>query len=156
MAIITLIELKQHQKPGQRLLGLDIGDKRIGVAVSDASWTIANPYSLIQRKSLKHVVQDLQKIIQELVVGAIVVGYPINMDGSQGPRTQATIDYIKALAQHITVPFVLQDERLSTEAVTRTMLAADLSRKRQAEVVDKMAAAYILQGVLDRIKTTDI
>ena len=133
------------------LIGLDLGTKTIGVAVSDLGRRFASPLSVIRRTKFKADAAALVEMIGVHQPAAVVIGLPINMDGSEGPRAQATRAFARNLAGLIAVPIVFWDERLSTAAVTRTMIEADLSRKRQAEVVDKMAAAYILQGALDRL-----
>jgi len=133
----------------QRLLGLDVGEKTIGLALSDVSRMIATPYKTITRSKFSKDAETLASIIAQYNVGALIVGYPINMDGSEGPRCQSTRQFVRSLSEKVTLPMLLTDERMSTMAVTRTMMDADLSRERRAELVDKMAASYILQGVLD-------
>ncbi len=137
----------------KRLMGLDVGEKTIGLALSDLSQTIASPLETIRRGKFSVDVQMLAKIITEKEVGALVIGWPLNMDGSEGPRCQSTRAFANNVEKTIALPVLLWDERLSTAAVTRLMLEADLSRERRAEVVDKMAAAYILQGALDALKS---
>lgn len=132
------------------LLGLDLGTKTIGIAISDTRRTIATPYVTLKKEKLSKDIEALQAIIQEREIVGLVLGLPRNMDGSEGPRAQSTRAFAKNIAPHIGLPLTLWDERLSTAAVTRTLIDADASRKRRAEVVDKMAAAYILQGLLDR------
>ncbi|MGC6471722.1 MAG: Holliday junction resolvase RuvX [Parvibaculales bacterium] len=134
----------------QRLLGLDLGDKTIGLAVSDTALSIATPLDTIQRKKFGQDATALETIMKTQDIGALVVGLPLNMDGSEGPRVQSTRAFIRNLeARGHDLPVLLWDERLSTMAVTRTLLEADTSRAKRAEAVDKMAAAYILQGYLD-------
>ena len=128
---------------GMRLIGLDLGTKTIGLALSDME--------TIRRKKFTPDAQQLLKICAAQGVGGLVLGLPLNMDGSEGPRAQATRAFARNLSQMTDLPITLWDERLSTAAVTRTLLEADSSRARRAEVVDKMAAAYILQGFLDRL-----
>lgn len=136
--------------PGYRaLIGLDHGRKTIGVAVSDAGWTIATPLVALQRGRFREVVAGLRPVIDERGAGGLVVGLPINMDGTEGPRCQAARAFATNLVDALGLPLLLWDERWSTRAVTRTLLEADLSRRKRRGVVDKMAAAYILQGVLD-------
>ena len=132
-------------------MGLDLGTKTIGVAISDAGRRIASPLLTIRRTKFKADAETLLKYAAENTVAALVLGLPLNMDGSEGPRVQATRAFARNLSGLTTLPIVFWDERLSTAAVTRTLLEADASRKRRAEVVDKMAAAYILQGALDRL-----
>ncbi len=136
----------------QRLLGLDVGEKTIGLALSDLSRMIATPYKTIMRSKFSKDAAALEAIIQEQNVGGLVIGYPINMDGSEGPRCQSIRQFSRNLSEKMALPMLLADERMSTLAVTRTMLDADLSRARRAELVDKMAASYILQGVLDMLE----
>lgn len=150
----TVAELPNHLKKNQRLLGLDIGEKTIGLALSDLLRMIATPYKTIERGKFSKDAAELLAIIKEHDIGALVLGYPINMDGSEGPRCQSVRQFAKNMAEKTPIPMLLADERMSTMAVTRTMLDADLSRARRAELVDKMAASYILQGVLDRLGNT--
>lgn len=138
-------------KSGERLIGLDLGTKTIGIAVSDATRTVATARETITRTKFSKDAGRLLAIIEESGVAAIILGLPINMDGTEGPRAQATRAFARNLATLSPLPVVLWDERLSTAAVTRTLLEADSSRARRAQVVDKLAAAYILQGALDRL-----
>jgi putative Holliday junction resolvase len=135
----------------QRLLGLDVGEKTIGLALSDVGRMIATPFKTIERSKFSKDAQALAAIVKEHDVGALVLGYPVNMDGSEGPRCQSVRQFVRNLAPTIDLPMLLSDERMSTMAVTRTMLDADLSRQRRAELVDKMAASYILQSALDTL-----
>lgn len=135
---------------GQRYLGFDLGSKTIGLALSDAGHRIASPYQTLPRRKFTQDAAELQKIVAKENVGALVLGLPVNMDGSEGPRCQATRAFARNLAQLIPLPVALWDERLSTVAVQRMMTEeADLSRARRAELVDKLAAGYILQSYLD-------
>lgn len=138
--------------PAGKILGLDLGTKTIGVAVSDGMRYSATPLETIKRTKFT---QDAERII-ELVQGhqavALIVGLPLNMDGSEGPRVQSTRAFARNLSQKLDLPIAFWDERLSTSAVTRMMIEADLRRDRRAEVVDKLAASYILQGALDRLR----
>jgi putative pre-16S rRNA nuclease len=133
------------------LIGLDLGTKTIGLAISDPGRRVASPLTVIRRTRFKADAAALLSEIAERRPAALVLGLPINMDGSEGPRAQATRAFARNLGALINLPIVFWDERLSTAAVTRTLLEADASRKRRAEVVDKMAAAYVLQGALDRL-----
>lgn len=133
-----------------RLLGLDVGTKTIGVALCDAGWTIATPAELIARTKFSADLARLKAIVAAQRVTGIVIGLPLNLDGSESPRTQS----VRAFARNVEalgLPILLWDERWSTQAVTRTLLDADASRARRAELVDKMAAAYILQGAIDAL-----
>ncbi|MEH6402724.1 MAG: Holliday junction resolvase RuvX, partial [Sneathiella sp.] len=133
----------------KRLLGLDPGTKTIGLALSDTSLKVATPLLTIRRKKFKDDAAEIIKIIEENRIGGFVIGFPLNMNGTEGPRCQSIRQFQKNLEGYVDIPTCFWDERLSTVAVTRTLLEADTSRKRRAEVVDKMAAAYILQGALD-------
>jgi putative Holliday junction resolvase len=136
---------------GARLMGLDLGTKTIGLALSDVERRIATPLETIKRVKFTPDAQKLLALCAKHGVAMLVLGLPLNMDGSEGPRSQATRAFARNLAQLTPLPIHFQDERLSTAAVTRTLLEADASRARRDELVDKMAAAYILQGVLDRL-----
>jgi putative Holliday junction resolvase len=149
--ILDLFELAARLEPGHRLIGLDLGTRTIGIALSDVSRTIATPYGTIRRTKFTQDVNDLLAVVERQGVGGMVIGYPLNLDGSRGPRAQSSESFARNLGERTPLPITLWDERLSTAAVTRTLLAADSSRKRRAEVVDKMAAAFILQGALDRL-----
>lgn len=133
------------------LVGLDFGTKTIGVACSDTTQTIASPVETIRRTKFKADLERLQAIAQDREAGGVVVGLPINMDGTEGPRAQSTRAFVRNVLKEMDWHLVFWDERLSTAAVTRTLLEADSSRSKRASVVDKMAASYILQGFLDRI-----
>ena len=139
--------------PPKRLLGLDLGTKTIGVAVCDGGWAIASPVSTIRRQKLQPDLDALFKLYDERRAGGLVLGLPINMDGSEGPRCQATRAFARELLKRRELPVLLWDERLSTSAVERQMIEAlDMSRRRRAEQVDQAAAAYILQGAIDALK----
>jgi putative Holliday junction resolvase len=133
---------------GGRLAGLDVGTKTIGIAICDAMWTIATPAETIARKKFSVDLALLRGLIERQSVRGLVVGLPLNLDGSDSPRTQSVRAFVRNL-DPLGLPVLLWDERWSTAAVTRTLLEADASRARRAEVVDKMAAAYILQGAID-------
>ncbi|WPB79374.1 Holliday junction resolvase RuvX [Archangium violaceum] len=132
-----------------RTLGLDYGTKTIGVAASDALGLTAQTVTTIRRTSLKADLAALKELVQEYEVERFVVGLPLNMDGTEGPRAEATHKFVDALTQAIGLPVELWDERLSTVAAQRTLLEADLSRAKRREVIDQMAAQFILQGWLD-------
>jgi putative Holliday junction resolvase len=135
-----------------RLMGLDLGTKTIGLAISDVERSIATPLDTIRRTKFREDAASLLAIARRHDIAAFVLGLPLNMDGTQGPRAQATHAFARNLAPLTSLPILLWDERLSTAAVTRALIDADASRSRRAEVVDRMAAAYILQGVLDRLR----
>ena len=150
MALTQLTDLTLP--PGKRLLGLDLGEKTIGIALSDTLLTVATPMQTLKRAKFGADAAKLDIIISAQGVGGLVVGLPLNMDGSDGPSAQSARAFARNWAASRETPILLQDERLSTSAVTRTLIDADASRARRAEVVDKMAAAYILQGALDRLR----
>ena len=152
MSILDLAGFAATLPPGARLLGFDLGEKTIGIALSDTSRAIATPMETLARGKFSVDAIKLEKIIAEHKIGGLVIGLPLNMDGSDGPSAQSARAFARNLAARIDLPIVLWDERLSTVAVTRALLDADASRRRRSEVVDKMAAGYILQGALDRIR----
>ncbi|MEE8270966.1 MAG: Holliday junction resolvase RuvX [Alphaproteobacteria bacterium] len=135
-----------------RLLGLDIGAKTVGMAISDAGLTIASPIGTIRRGKFAADADALFRTVDERRVGALVVGLPINMDGSEGPRCQSVRQFGANLQARRDLPIAFWDERLSTMAVERAMIAADLSRAKRAQRIDAAAAAYILQGALDALR----
>lgn len=135
---------------GGRLLGLDVGTQTIGLAFCDAGWTIASAAELIRRSKFTVDFARIRALAAEQGVKGLVVGLPLNLDGTDSPRTQSTRAFARNLAP-LGLPVLLWDERWSTQAVTRTLLDADASRARRAELVDKMAAAYILQGAIDAL-----
>ena len=140
--------------PGRgALLGLDLGSKTIGVAISDVNRQIASPLQGLPRaKTFAKTAAPLIAILEREKTAAMIVGLPLNMNGTDSPSTQSARAFVRNITPLIALPVVLWDERWSTAAVTRTLLEADTSRRRRAEVVDKMAAAYILQGALDRLR----
>lgn len=133
-------------------MGLDLGEKTIGLALSDVSRTIASPLETIRRTKFGKDLEALRALAVKHGVGGLVLGMPLNMDGSSGPRVQATRAFAANVEKLWGIPLTVWDERLSTAAVTRMMIEGDLSRARRAELVDKLAAAYILQGALDSLK----
>lgn len=133
------------------LVGLDLGDKTVGVAVSDPMGTVATPLETVRRKKFTVDAARLLEIIEGRSIGGIVLGLPRNMDGSEGPRCQKTRAFARNLSRLTELPIGFWDERLSTVAAERVLLEADTSRKRRAEVIDHVAASYILQGALDRM-----
>ena len=135
-----------------RLMGVDLGTKTIGLALSDVERSLASPLETIQRRKFTQDAERMLALVEQFQVAAFVFGLPLNMDGSEGPRAQATRAFVRNLARLRPVPVVFWDERLSTAAVTRELIAQDASRAKRAEVVDRMAAAYILQGALDRLR----
>ena len=150
--ILSLDDLKAALAPGMRLLGLDLGEKTIGLALSDTTLTVATPLETLARGKFTADAAELAEIVAEHGVGGLVIGLPLNMDGSEGPSAQSARAFARNFVARSALPIVLCDERLSTAAVTRTLLEADASRKRRAALADKMAAAYILQGARDRMR----
>jgi len=150
---LPIEDLALRLQPEARLLGLDVGTKTIGLALSDVTRSIATPYETLRRAKFTADAKKIAEIVTKEGVGGLVIGLPINLDGSEGPRAQSTRAFARNLAVHVAVPMAFWDERLSTAAVERHLIEADASRKRRAEVIDRMAAAYILQGALDRLRT---
>ena len=137
---------------GRRLLGFDLGTKTIGLALSDVGRSLATPLESIARGKFTRDAGQISEIVARYDVGGLVFGLPLNMDGTEGPRAQATHAFIRNLGRLVPLPIALWDERLSTAAVSRALIEQDASRARRAVVVDRMAAAYILQGALDRMR----
>jgi putative Holliday junction resolvase len=143
-------EFREQLPMGGRLLGLDVGTKTIGTALCDTQWTIASAAALIRRTKFAQDLERLKALITAQAAAGIVIGLPLNLDGSESPRTQSTRAFARNM-EALDLPILLWDERWSTQAVTRTLIDADASRARRAELVDKMAAAYILQGAIDAL-----
>lgn len=153
MPVVAIEELPACLPRGKTLAGIDLGDKTIGVAVSDVGLSFANPRPVILRKKFSI---DAAALIGQLTsdnAGAVVIGLPVNMDGSEGPRAQASRAFVRNIARLTELPFAFWDERLSTVAAERALLEMDVSRKKRETRIDSAAAAFILQGVLDRLKT---
>jgi putative Holliday junction resolvase len=138
--------------PGARLFGVDLGTRTIGLALSDVERRIATPLETLKRVKFTPDVQKMKALAERFRVGGIVMGLPLNMDGTEGPRSQSTRAFVRNMKPLLPLPVLFWDERLSTMVVTRALLDADASRAKRADVVDKMAAAYILQGALDRYR----
>jgi len=151
MAIRNMAEIGDEITGEQRILGLDLGSKTIGLALSDVGRSIASPYKTLKRAKFTANANELRDIIDTEGIGALVIGLPLNMDGSVGPAAQSARDFAINLSGVIDEPIAMWDERLSTVAVERTLLEADMTRKRRSEVVDKLAATFILQGALDHL-----
>ena len=149
---MPLSELRAHLAPGQRLLGLDLGEKTIGLALSDTLLTVATPYETLRRGKFTADATKLDAIVAKEGVSGLIIGLPLNMTGSDGPAAQSARAFARNFAARSALPIVLWDERLSTAAVQRDMIAADVSRKRRGLAVDKVAAAYILQGALEALR----
>ncbi|WP_183252705.1 Holliday junction resolvase RuvX [Brevundimonas basaltis] len=153
MTVMTLEELAASTPPGTPWLGLDLGEKTIGVAASDATRMIASPLVLIRKTKFTQDAEAVLKLMDGRNASALIIGLPLNMDGSEGPRAQSCRAFARNLQRLRTVPVAFQDERLSTSAVERFLIEdLDLNRKRRANVVDRTAAAWILQGALDRLR----
>lgn len=150
--LIKQENLKDHLKSNSRLLGLDLGTKTIGMAISDQTRQVASPLPVIRRKKLQVDLDNLFDAIADYAPDAVIIGLPLNMDGTEGPRCQATRQFARDLMKRRDLPTLLWDERLSTAAVQRQMIAADMSRAKRAEKVDSMAAAYILESCMDWLK----
>jgi putative holliday junction resolvase len=152
VSIVSIEELAGHLGGARTLAGLDLGDKTIGVAVSDLRLSFAHPRPVIMRKKFTPDVQTLLKMLDAESVGAIVIGLPVNMDGSEGPRVQSTRAFVRNMQRLTDLPFAYWDERLSTVAAERTLIEMDMSRAKRRTRIDSAAAAFILQGVLDRLQ----
>ncbi len=148
---IPVEDLADRIKAGQRLIGLDLGTRTIGTALSDPGLTIATPLRTLRRKKFSADATALLDLCASENVGAIVLGLPVNMNGTEGPRAQATRAFARNLQKLTDLPIVLWDERWSTAAAERAMIEADLSRAKRARKIDATAAGFILQGVLDRL-----
>jgi putative Holliday junction resolvase len=150
MPLLNIGELRATLTPGQRLIGLDPGAKTIGIALSDVSLILASPHAARKRAKLAINAAEIAAIARAQNAGGLVIGLPLAMDGSFGPAAQAARDWARALSEATALPAALWDERLSSATVNRFLIAeADMTRKRRADVVDRMAAAYMLQGALD-------
>jgi len=150
-------ELRARLAPGRRLLGLDVGGKTIGLALSDTTLTIASAYATIRRAKFAADAAELARIVAAEGVGGLLLGLPINMDGSEGPRCQSLRAFQRNLEAKLDLPMAFWDERLSSAAVQRLLTdEVDASRARRAQLVDKLAAAYILQGALEAITSATL
>lgn len=149
MIVADPLELAAAVKKGERLLGLDLGEKTIGLALSDVMLTVATPLETLARKKFSLDAEALMAHVKKHIVGGLVVGLPLNMNGTEGPSAQSARAFARNFLAKHDLPILFWDERLSTAAVTRTLLEADVSRAKRKDVVDKMAASFILQGVLD-------
>jgi putative Holliday junction resolvase len=151
MTTLSIEELAARLAPGQAIAGLDLGTKTIGLAMSDLGRRFATPRPVIRRARLTVDAEVLLAFAEKEKVAAFVIGLPINMDGSSGPRVQATRAFVRNMEQKTALPFVYWDERLSTVAAERVLLEMDVSRAKRAERIDSAAASFILQGALDRL-----
>ncbi len=151
MAICNPSDLLQILKKGERVLGLDVGAKTIGLALSDTLLMVATPLRTIRRTRFKADAAEVLREVDAHDVGALAIGLPISLEGRESPRSQSVRQFARNLLEIRELPVVFWDERLSTAAVERTMIEADLTRRRRSEIIDRTAAAYILQGLLDRL-----
>ncbi|WP_407644715.1 Holliday junction resolvase RuvX [Defluviicoccus vanus] len=150
MPVIAIAEFRSHLRRGERAIGLDLGTRTIGLALSDLTLTVATPRETLRRVRLRADLDLLLARLAEWEVGGVVIGLPVSMNGQEGPRCQATRQFGRDLLARADLPLAYWDERLSTAAVERMLIdEVDMSRRRRREVVDKTAAAYILQGALD-------
>ncbi|WP_367714821.1 Holliday junction resolvase RuvX [Nitratireductor sp. GISD-1A_MAKvit] len=152
MSVVDLRKLPAFLNAGQTLAGLDLGTKTIGLSVSDRGLSFATPRQVITRKKFTQDAEALLAAFARDNVGGIVIGLPVNMDGSEGPRAQSTRAFVRNLERLTDLPFAFWDERMSTVAAERALLEMDVSRKKRAERIDSAAAAFILQGALDRLR----
>jgi putative Holliday junction resolvase len=155
MPIVAATEMKQLLAPGQRLMALDVGTKTVGLALSDTRLVIATPLETLRRTKFSSDADRLAALGRTHAVGGLVLGLPISMDGSEGPRCQSVRQFARNLEPFLPLPMTFWDERLSTAAVERDLIAHDMTRKRRAQIVDRVAAAYILQGFLDWLGRQD-
>ncbi|MEQ8479812.1 MAG: Holliday junction resolvase RuvX [Hoeflea sp.] len=152
MAVIEIEDLEGRLSKGRTIAGLDLGTKTIGMAVSDLSLSLASPRPVIKRRKFTLDAIDLLAALERDRAGAVVIGLPVNMDGSEGPRAQATRAFVRNMNEKTDLPFVFWDERLSTVAAERALISMDVSRKKRTDRIDSAAASFILQGALDRLK----
>ena len=152
MPVVELTSLKGTLAPRARLMGLDVGSKTIGLAISDSAFAVASPLMTLKRVKFAADAAKLREIATERGIGALIVGLPVAMDGSEGSRCQSVRQFATNLLAFLDLPLAFWDERFSTIGAERPLRDAEMSHRRRAEVIDKMAAAYILQGALDRLK----
>jgi putative Holliday junction resolvase len=151
MATLTIEELAEQLKPGEAIAGLDLGTKTIGLSASDLGRRFATPRPVIKRVKFTQDAEVLLAFAAKEKIVAFVIGLPVNMDGSSGPRVQATRAFVRSMSEKTDIPFVYWDERLSTVAAERALLEMDVSRAKRSERIDSAAASFILQGALDRL-----
>ena len=156
MTIVSVEQLPTEIAQGKTIAALDLGTKTIGIAVSDRGFALATPRPVIKRKKFMADLAALNKVVADDHVGAIVIGLPLNMNGSEGPRAQSTRAFARNLGQHLDLAIAFWDERLSTVAAERALLDQDASRRQRAERIDSAAAAFILQGALDRLYSAGV
>ena len=153
MNVLSLEELAAGLEPGQVLAGLDLGTKTIGVAISDRGLSLSTPREVVRRRKFSQDAQALLALLERERVGGCVIGLPVNMEGTEGPRAQATRTFVRNMAEKTELGFAFWDERLSTVAAERSLIEMDVSRKKRADRIDAAAAAFILQGALDRLSS---
>jgi putative Holliday junction resolvase len=152
MIILSIKDFRQAVPTGKRIMGLDVGSKTVGIALSDVLHMIASPLETLRRKKFREDAVRFREIVSQHDVGGVVLGLPLSMDGSEGPRCQSTRAFARNLSLEIDLPMTTQDERMSTQAIERVLINdVDMTRKRRSQVIDKLAAVYILQGFLDRV-----
>ncbi|WP_236016016.1 Holliday junction resolvase RuvX [Brucella endophytica] len=151
MTVLAIESVEKALEPGQTVAGLDLGTKTIGLAVSDRGLSFSNPRPVIRRVKFTIDAEALLAALKAENAGAVIIGLPVNMDGSEGPRVQSTRAFVRNMERLTELPFVYWDERLSTVAAERALIGMDVSRKKRAERIDSAAAAFILQGALDRL-----
>lgn len=151
MATLTIEELAERLQPGEAIAGLDLGTKTIGLSASDLGRRFATPRPVIKRVKFTQDAEVLLAFAAKEKIAAFVIGLPVNMDGSSGPRVQATRAFVRSMSEKTDIPFVYWDERLSTVAAERALLEMDVSRAKRSERIDSAAASFILQGALDRL-----
>ena len=150
--MITIEEFKKKQLNTSRLIGLDLGSKRIGVAICDENQKIATPLKTINKSKFEDLINELEDIIKENNIKGIIIGNPINMDGSSGPSSQSAIDFAKYISNNISIPVCMWDERLSTEGAFNLSSNLDINVSKKVEKLDQNAASFILQGAIDYLK----
>jgi putative holliday junction resolvase len=153
MTTLTIEDLAATLQPGQAVAGLDLGTKTIGLAMSDIGRSLATPRTVLRRIKFTQDAVALLDFAKRERVAAFIIGLPVNMDGSEGPRVQATRAFVRSMAEKTTLPFVFWDERLSTVAAERVLISMDVSRAKRADRIDSAAASFILQGALDRLSS---
>jgi putative Holliday junction resolvase len=153
MAVMTIEELAEALEPAQAIAGIDLGTKTIGLAMSDIGRRFASPRPVIRRVKFTKDAELMLNFAEKEKVAAFIIGLPVNMDGSSGPRVQATRAFVRSMGEKTPIPFVFWDERLSTVAAERALLEMDVSRAKRAERIDSAAASFILQGALDRLSS---
>lgn len=151
MASLTIEELSGVLLPGQPVAGLDLGTKTIGLSISDIGRRFSSPRPVLKRTKFTQDAEVLLAFAQKERIAAFIIGLPMNMDGSAGPRVQATRAFVRSMSEKTDIPFIYWDERLSTVAAERALLEMDVSRAKRAERIDSAAASFILQGALDRL-----